>query len=98
MAQSGRSPKHRHQLSADTVAKVENRATLKISRKPMFRRSAAAMLARADTKVRGRLCAKRCGPSHRRVRSASAALKNFVRQPEKTCATGSAKTRKLLQC
>src|ERR1700730_552618 len=48
------------------------------------------MLTRDDTKVRGRLCVKRCGPSHRRVRSASAALKNFVRQPEKTFATVSA--------
>jgi hypothetical protein len=48
------------------------------------------MLARVDTKVCGRLCVKRCGPSHRRVRNASAALKNFVRQPEKTFATVSA--------
>jgi hypothetical protein len=42
------------------------------------------MLARPDTKVRGRFCVKRCGPSRRRVRTASAVLKNFVRQPEKT--------------
>src|SRR6266550_8954706 len=42
------------------------------------------MLARADTKVRGRYCAKRCGPSRRRVRTASAVVKNFIRQPEKT--------------
>ena len=46
--------------------------------------STAAMLARADTKVRGRYCAKRCGPSRRRVRTASAVVKNFIRQPEKT--------------
>jgi hypothetical protein len=32
--------------------------------------STDAMLARADTKVRGRFCVKRCGPSHRRVRNA----------------------------
>jgi hypothetical protein len=51
--------------------------------------SIAAMLARADAKVRGRFCAKRCGPSRRRVRNASAAPKNFVRQPEKTFSTQS---------
>src|SRR6266480_17599 len=45
------------------------------------------MLAWADTKVRGRFCVKRCGPSHRRARNAPAVLKNFVRQPEKTFAT-----------
>jgi hypothetical protein len=48
------------------------------------------MLARPDTKVRGRFCVKRCGPSRRRVRAASAVLKNFVRQPEKTFSTVSA--------
>src|SRR5258706_10430051 len=48
------------------------------------------MLARPDTKVRGRFCVKRCGPSRRRVRTASAVLKNFVRQPEKTFSTVSA--------
>src|SRR5258707_12040872 len=42
------------------------------------------MLARPDTKARGRFCVKRCGPSHRRLRTASAVLKNFARQPEKT--------------
>src|SRR6476646_9380707 len=51
------------------------------------------MLARPDTKVRGRFCVKRCGPSHRRLRTASAVLKNFVRQPEKTFSTVSAQTR-----
>src|SRR6478736_9707882 len=45
------------------------------------------MLARLDTKVRGRFCVKRCGPSRRRVRDALAVLKNFVRQPEKTFST-----------
>jgi hypothetical protein len=37
-------------------------------------------------------CVKRCGPSRRRLRSASAALKNFVRQPKKTFATLSAQS------
>src|SRR5229473_5455835 len=50
------------------------------------------MLARPDTKVRSRFCVKRCGPSRRRVRTASAVLKNFVRQPEKTFATISAQS------
>jgi hypothetical protein len=45
------------------------------------------MLARADTNVRGRFCVKRCGPSRRRVRNASAVLKKLVRQPEKTFST-----------
>src|SRR5712664_4146121 len=52
------------------------------------------MLARLDTKVRGRFCVKRCGPSRRGVRTASAVLKNFVRQPEKTFSTVSVKTGK----
>jgi hypothetical protein len=60
----------------DTVAKVENRSTLKISQKPMFRRL------------------YRCGPSLRNVRNASAALKNFVRRPEKTFSTVSGPKRK----
>jgi hypothetical protein len=47
----------------------------------------AAKPYRADTKVRGRFCVKRCGPSYRRVRNASAALKNFGRHPKKTFAT-----------
>src|SRR5258705_13345373 len=49
------------------------------------------MLAWPDTKVRGRFCVKRCGPSRRRVRTASAVLKTFVRQPEKTFSTISAR-------
>jgi hypothetical protein len=48
------------------------------------------MLARGDTKVRGRSCERRCGPSRRGARNASAALKNFVRQQEKTFSTLSA--------
>jgi hypothetical protein len=37
LAQSGPSPSRRCRLSADTVAKFENRSTLKISQKLMFR-------------------------------------------------------------
>jgi len=55
--------------------------------------STAAMLARPDTKVRRRFCVKRCGPSRRRVRTASAVLKTFVHQPEKTFSTVSANRR-----
>ena len=49
------------------------------------------MLARADTKVRGRFCVNRFGPLHRRVQTASAVLRNFVRQLEKTFSTVSVK-------
>jgi hypothetical protein len=55
--------------------------------------STAAMLARPDTNVRGRFCTKRCGPTRRNLRSASAALKHFVRRPEKTFSTVSANKR-----
>jgi hypothetical protein len=55
--------------------------------------SPAAMLARGDTKVLGRFCERCCGPSRRGVRNASAVLKNFARQPEKTFSTVSAKNR-----
>src|SRR5580692_6509389 len=44
--------------------------------------STAAKVCRADTKVRGRFCVRRCGPSRRRVRNASAAIRNFVRHPK----------------
>src|SRR5260221_1639156 len=47
----------------------------------------------ANTKVRGRFSAKRCGPSRREARDASAALKNFVRHLKKTFATKSAHLR-----
>src|SRR5258707_1329634 len=59
----------------------------------MFRPFYRCNAARPDTKVRGRFCAKRCGPSRRRVRTASVVLKNCVRQPEKTFATLSANRR-----
>jgi hypothetical protein len=44
----------------------------------------------ANTKLRDRFCARRCGPSYRRARNASAVLKNFGRHPKKTFATISA--------
>jgi hypothetical protein len=45
---------------------------------------------RDDTNVRGRFGVKRCGPSYRRARNASAALKNFGRHPKKYFSTLSA--------
>src|ERR1700676_759372 len=49
--------------------------------------SAAARLCRTDTRVYDHFCGNRCGPSHCRARDAPAALKNFVRHPEKTFST-----------
>src|SRR5258706_8425140 len=47
-----------------------------------------------DTKVRGRFSEKRCGPSRRCARNASAALENFVCYPQKTFSTASVKLRR----
>ena len=58
--------------------------------------SATATLRSAYTKLRGRFCVKRCGPSYRRVRNASAVLKNFGRHPKKSFATLSLKKRTIL--
>jgi hypothetical protein len=77
-------------LLADTVAKVENRTTLKISRKLILDFSTAASLFSAATKIRGRFWTNRYGPSRRRAQNASAALKNFVCHPKKTFSTLSA--------
>jgi hypothetical protein len=49
----------------------------------------AAKRRSANTKVRGRFSTKRCGPSRREARDASAALKIFVHHPKKTFATKS---------
>ena len=46
----------------------------------------------ADTRVPGRLCVKRCGPSRRRLRNASAVLKTFVPRSKKTFSTLSARS------
>jgi hypothetical protein len=55
--------------------------------------SVAARLLGADTKVRGRFCVKRYGPSRREVRDASVALKISVHHLKKTFATKSAQSR-----
>src|SRR5260221_14389776 len=47
-----------------------------------------------DTKVRGRFSEKRCGPSRRCARNASAASENFVCYPQKTFSTASVKLRR----
>src|SRR5439155_23857627 len=52
------------------------------------------MLFSVDTTVRGRFSEKRCGPSRRCARNASAALENFVCYPQKTFSTASVKTGK----
>src|SRR6478735_3017498 len=57
--------------------------------------SSAARVLRIDTTVCGRFCTKRCGPSRRRVGNAPVVLKKFVRQPKKTFATVSARTRRV---
>src|SRR6476620_11821730 len=51
------------------------------------------MLFSVETKVRGRFSEKRCGPSRRCARNASAALENFVCCPEKTFSTASTQRR-----
>jgi len=56
-----------------------------------FAPAAAARFSGANTKVGGRFCMKRCGPSRRRARSPSAVFKIFVLQPKKTFSTKSAR-------
>ena len=51
--------------------------------------SIAAWLLGEDTKVRGRFCVKRYGPSRREARDVSAVLKISVRHPKNTFATES---------
>jgi hypothetical protein len=55
-------PGTRRPLCADSVEKVENRTTPKISRKSIYSVSIATRHHSADTKVPGRFCVKRCGP------------------------------------
>src|ERR1700682_4698377 len=52
--------------------------------------AAARSLCRTCTKVPGRFCANRCGPSRRRVSDAPAGLKNFAHELEGTFSTISA--------
>src|SRR5882672_9994916 len=54
---------------------------------------AVARLSGANTKVGGRFGMKRCGPSCRHTRNASAVFKIFVLHPKKTFATISARNR-----
>jgi hypothetical protein len=81
------------QLCADFVAKVENRTTLKISRKLIFRPLRCCVLLSATTEVRDRFWINRYGPSRRRAQNATAALRIFVRHSKKTFATKSANIR-----
>ena len=55
--------------------------------------SAAVSLFKAATEACDRFWMKRYGPSRRRTRDASAALRNFARRPEKTFTTISARNR-----
>jgi hypothetical protein len=57
----------------------------------------AAKLCSAATKVRGRFCANRCGPSYIRVRNSSAVLENFGRHLKRTFSTLSATSRHCLK-
>jgi hypothetical protein len=68
-------------LLADTKSKIERPRKSRESR--FFDVSTAAKLCRANTKVRGRFCRKRYGPSRRRVRNASAVFKIFVLHPKR---------------
>ena len=82
------------EIRADPVVQKSKIELLRKSREVWFLDAfTPAKLCSAATKVRGRFCTKRCGPSHRRVRNASAVLKNFVRQPKKTFSTLSALNR-----
>ena len=54
--------------------------------------SAARSLCRTCTKVTGRFCANRCGPSRRRVSDAPAGPKNFAHELEGTFSTISARS------
>jgi hypothetical protein len=66
-------------------SKIERRRKSRKSR--FLADSTTAILRCAHTKLRGRFCVKRCGPSYRRVRNASAVLKNCGRHPETTFST-----------
>ena len=70
-------------FGANTVAKVENSTTPKISRMSIFSglRRCNALWNRYGGC--GRFCVKRCGPSRRRMNNAPAVLKKFVRQSNK---------------
>ena len=71
-------------------SKIESRQKSRESR--FLSVSIAEGLLGIDTKVRGRFCVKRYGPSCREARRASAVLKISVDQPKNTFATKSAKS------
>src|ERR1700737_3064123 len=60
--------------------------------------SAARSLCRTCTKVTGRFCANRCGPSRRRVSDAPAGLKNFAHELKGTFSTISARSGHSANC
>src|SRR6266516_4873731 len=78
-------------LIALQKSKIERRRKSRKSR--FLADSTTAILRSAHTKLRGRFCVRRCGSSYRRVRKASAVLKNFGRHPKKTFSTLSASKR-----
>src|SRR5258708_34840494 len=80
-------------LMADIVAKVENRTTRRISLKSILRRACCRKALRRQYEGRGRFGMKRCGPSCRHTRNASAVFKIFVLHSKKTFATISANRR-----
>jgi hypothetical protein len=90
-----RQPSRSGPKSVDFVAKVENRTTLKISRKSIFRPLCCCVAFSATPEVRDRFWINRHGLSHRRAQIASAALKILVRHLKKTFETLSAKRRHL---
>ena len=70
----------------DIVAKVENRATRKISRKLIFGLLRRCVAFQGHDGGPWSIWMKRCGLSRRGSQNASAALKNFVCPPKKTFA------------
>src|SRR3979409_2389978 len=80
-------------IRADAIEKVANDRLRNSREDQFFVVFAAAILRRACMKVCDRFGVIRCGPSRYNAWDAPAALKNFVRQPEKTFSTASANNR-----
>jgi hypothetical protein len=74
-------------FAPDCVAKVENRTTVKISRKSIFGLLCCCVDLQGHYGIRDHFWINRYGPPHRRAQNASAALRIFVRRPKKTFAT-----------
>jgi hypothetical protein len=66
-------------LMADTVVKVENRVTPKMSRRPIFSNLQRRRLFRIDTTVCGHFCTKRCAHQDRRSAGARCPCKQTHR-------------------